>query len=86
MFTFLLPSCHTVSDFDGASQTVVVSPSDTASINVGIPLNDDGINEAAEGFILIMEVVTATTNDAINLQIGRNVSLGTINDDDSKHY
>ena len=63
----------------------VIPPSDTVAVNVSILLDDDVINEATEGFILILEVETTNADDARALQVGRNESLGSIKDDDSMH-
>ena len=65
--------------------STLLPSTNVTSTFISIPLNDDAINEATEGFILVMTVETTTAADATNLQIGDDESLGSINDNDSKY-
>ena len=72
----------TVADFDNGVQTVTFEPS-TSSVQemVTITLTDDGINEAQEGFLLLIEVVEFGVADAI---LELDVALVRIIDNDRK--
>ena len=52
-------------------------------INVDIPIFDDDIDEADEGFILLLEVVDPAVAPFVDLS-ARSASLGRIDDDDCK--
>ena len=52
-------------------------------ISVDIPIFDDDIDEADEGFILLLEIVDHAVAPFVDLST-RNASLGRIDDDDCK--
>ncbi len=54
-------------------------------VNVPIAITDDGINEAEEVFVVILELVAAQNPDKVDLNV-RNVSLCTIGDNDRKYW
>ena len=75
-------------DFDSSERTIVIPPGgNTIDQNVLIPIIDDRINEANEGFLLIVRANEAGNNllDLANLEyMDEGVTLLRITDDDSK--
>ena len=73
-------------DFDNTPRTITlptgVLRSDT---RVFIPIVDDAINEAVEGFAVVMELVDLSLAEFVDLKT-RNVTLGKILDNDSKPH
>ena len=78
-------------DFDNSIREVVIQASDTRDdYSVSIPITRDTINEASEGFMIVISANEAKSNpeDIKNLRHQDNgeVTLAVINDDDSKLY
>ena len=74
-------------DFDNTTRTVVIpAGGDTIDNTVTIPIIDDRINEATEGFLLIIRANRVNNNpsDLANLKyMDEGVTLLRITDDDS---
>ena len=71
-------------DFNDSVHIVTVPAGQRVEeITVDIPIFDDDIDEADEGFILLLEVVDPTVAPFVDLST-RNASLGRIDDDDCK--
>ena len=75
-------------DFDNSVKTVTFEPSvSQLEETVIISLVDDSVNEADEGFIIIVKLVEIGTLDDQNLSLERNgVALVRIVDDDCKIF
>ncbi len=72
---------YTGSDFDPIEETVVFNPSAAfEAIQVDIPIINDAINEADEGFLVILEL----TSDPGSVNIIRHDTLVKIRDNDRK--
>ena len=75
-------------DFDNTIREVVLQASSTRDdYSVSIPITKDTINEASEGFMIVMRANAVKSNleDVQNLQYQDNgVTLGVIDDDDRK--
>ena len=75
-------------DFDNTIREVVLQASSTIDdYSVSIPITNDTINEASEGFMIVMRAneVKSNPEDIKNLQYQDNgVTLGVIDDDDRK--
>ena len=71
-------------DFNTTVQQVTFQPS-TGNVdeNININLVDDIINEAQEGFFVVIEVVQSGAGDQINF-VRNGVALIRINDNDGK--
>ena len=71
-------------DFDDSVHIVTVPAGRKVDdITVNIPIVDDDIDEADEGFILLLEIVDPAVAPFVDLST-RNASLGRIDDDDCK--
>ena len=74
----------TRNDFDNAVQQVVFQPSPSISEqSVSLNLVDDVINEAQEGFYVMIEVMESGPTDQINF-VRNGIALVRINDNDRK--
>lgn len=73
-------------DFNNTSQTVTFEPSlSQVQESVTINLVDDSINEAEEGFVIVIQVVEIGSVDQQGLILDRNgVALVRITDNDRK--
>lgn len=73
-------------DFNNISQTVTFEPSlSQVQESVTINLIDDSINEAEEGFVIVIQVVEIGSVDQQGLILDRNgVALVRITDNDRK--
>ena len=72
-------------DFNDSVHIVTVPAGQRVEdINVDIPIFDDDIDEADEGFVLLLEVVDPAVAPFVDLS-SRNASLGRIDDNDGKH-
>ena len=71
-------------DFNDSVRIVTVPTGQRVEdITVDIPIVDDDIDEADEGFILLLEVVDPAVAPFVDLST-RNVTLGRIDDNDCK--
>ena len=74
----------TRNDFDNAIQEVIFEPSQGISEQIiTINLVDDIINEAQEGFYIMMDVIESGPTDQITL-VRNGIALVRINDNDRK--
>ena len=73
-------------DFDDTVQQLVIKASITSDdYTISIPITTDAINEASEGFMIVMRPDEARSNpeDVAKLTLSNNgVALGVIDDDD----
>ena len=70
-------------DFNDSTQIITFTPSNANNdITVYIPIFDDEINEADEGFMILLELVDSNLADSVYLS--RNCTLGRIDDNDRK--
>ena len=84
MFTHYIIGEGTRNDFDNAVQQVIFEPNPANSEqSVSINLVDEFINEAQEGFYVMIEVMQSGPTDAINL-VRNGIALVRINDNDRK--
>ena len=77
---------HTIGrvDFNDSVRIVTVPAGQRVEdITVDIPIIDDEIDEASEGFVILLEVVDPAVAPFVDL-FTRNASLGRIDDNDSK--
>ena len=71
-------------DFNDSTQYITFTPSNANNdITVYIPIFDDEINEAEEGFLILLELVDSNLADSVDL-LSRNCTLGRIDDNDRK--
>ena len=71
-------------DFNDSVRIVTVPAGQRVEdITVDIPIIDDDIDEADEGFIILLEVVDPAVAPSVDLST-RNTTLGRIDDNDSK--
>lgn len=69
-----------------AVKTVRFPPSEfLLEQTVHIPFNNDDINEAPEGFFIVMTVSESNLEEDVRFIPGRNVTLIKIDDDDGMH-
>ena len=72
-------------DFNESTQYITFSSSNANNdITVYIPIFDDEINEADEGFMILLELVDSNLADSVDL-LSRNCTLGRIDDNDRKY-
>ena len=73
-------------DFNDSTQIITFTPSNANNdITVYIPIFDDEINEAEEGFMILLELVDSNLADSVDL-LSRNCTLGRIDDNDRKYF
>ena len=73
-------------DFNDSVHIVTVPAGQRVEdINVDIPIFDDEIDEADEGFVILLEVVDPAVAPFVDLSTC-NASLGRIDDNDGKSY
>ena len=73
-------------DFVRAEKTVTFPPSEfLMEQTISIPFNDDDINEASEGYFIVMTISESNVEDDVEFLSGQNVTIIRINDDDGKH-
>ena len=71
-------------DFNDSTQYITFTSSNVNDdITVYIPIFDDEINEADEGFMILLELVDSNLADSVDL-LSRNCTLGIIHDNDRK--
>ena len=71
-------------DFNDSVRIVTVPAGQRVEdISVDIPIFDDDIDEASEGFVILLEIVDPAVAPFVDLST-RNASLGRIDNDDSK--
>ena len=71
-------------DFNDSVHIVTVPAGQRVEdIDVFIPITDDDINEADEGFVVLLEVVDPAVAPFVDLST-RNATLGRIDDNDGK--
>lgn len=74
-----------IKDFDNTPKIVTFPPStDQIMQTVTIDLVTDNIAESQEGFFLVLEIIEEPETP-IDVDIIQNITLGAINDDDSKY-
>ena len=53
---------HAGADFNGTQPFEITMPAQTTAAGGSIPIFDDEINEGAQEFVVVLEVVSVTTN------------------------
>ena len=72
-------------DFDNSTKAIVFRPGGPTSQMVQFPVFDDAVNEAAEGFIIVLDIDEFQTDRSqISFTENLRTTLGRINDNDRK--
>ena len=87
LFTVITNAVNVTSghvDFNDSTQYITFFPFDNYK-TVHISIFDDEINEAEEGFMILLELVDSNLADSVDL-LSRNCTLGRIDDNDRKYF
>ena len=75
---------HGRRDFDNTTRSIVFRPGDCSSQAVNFPVFDDNVDEAAEGFIIVLDTEEPTKSSQVTFTSGLRTTLGRIYDNNRK--